>query len=322
MGFNFTAQASWSTLRIARLCMVVLGNAPDNGRHRTAFRLNVHHPRLYFTAADSPTTPPCATSGVHAQIWANLAKSADWCAQQVPRSEWIPTIENDPQFENLYDRFYAAMHDAAIVEHLAFTSSLSDPEHDPYFDAARKWLLATAKVWKNESHNKPDASKAYAVLRVVKVLAVGYDVLFDRLTDAERQEVRNTMTAIGDPYYTFFQDPTTAGEGYNKHHGSVDAAPFGVAALAILGEVEQAQAWLDLATKKHVDYLLPYGATPSGTNDQSSNFWASTLHYRIFFCEPLRRVTGRDLFAEFPLPCPVVSRWRPSRLASRARRVQ
>ncbi len=168
----------------------------------------------------------------------------------------------------------------------------------------RKWLLATAKVWKNEAHNKPDASKAYAVLRVMKALAVGYDVLFARLTDGERHEVRDTLTAVCDPYYTFFQEPMTAGAGYNKHHGSVDAAPFGVAALAVLGEVHQAAAWLDLAIKKHVDYLLPHALTPSGTNDQSSNFWASTVQYRIFFCDALRRTTGRDLFSEFPRALP------------------
>jgi hypothetical protein len=262
--------------------------------------LDAHHPRLYFTTADLPKLRDLRTSGVHEKIWANLIKSADWCAQQTPRTEWIPTAEKDPQFENMYDRFYAAMHDAAIVEHLAFTSVLSDPDKDHYFDAARKWLLATTKVWKNESHNKPDASKAYAVLRVAKALAIGYDVLFNRLAESERKDVRGTLTAICEPYFTFFQEPTTAGAGYNKHHGSVDAAPFGVAALAVLGEVDQAQAWLDLAIKKHTDYLLPSALTPSGTNDQSSNFWASTLQYRVFFCDPLKRVTGRDLFAEFP----------------------
>jgi len=50
--------------------------------------------------------------------------------------------------------------------------------------------------------------------------------------------------------------------------------------------------------------LLPHGLTPSGTNDQSSNFWASTLHYRIFFLDALRRVTGRDLLREFPRALP------------------
>ena len=66
----------------------------------------------------------------------------------------------------------------------------------------------------------------------------------------------------------------------------------------------EASAWLDLAIKKHVDYLLPDALTPSGTSDQSSNFWASTLQYRIFFCDPLRRVTGRNLLAEFPRALP------------------
>jgi hypothetical protein len=265
---------------------------------------NLEHPRLYFAAAELPPLRALQSTNVHARIWSNLTASADWCAQQVPRTEWIPTLENDPQFENLYDRFYAAMHDAAIVEHLAFAAALSKPDDNRYAEASRTWLLATAKTWKNESHNKPDASKAYAVLRVFKAIAVGYDLLYDRLSELQRIEVRDSLIAIGRPYYAFLQEPTTAGEGYNKHHGSVDAAPFGVGALALLGDAEEAAAWVDVATKKHVDYLLPHALTPSGTNDQSSNFWASTLQYRIFFCEALRRVTGRDLFAEFPNALP------------------
>src|SRR5215213_3401014 len=302
MQANRHCRLSYSPLRRTQVVLALL--AASHLSVAAEPTLEVHHPRLYFTAADLPKLRELQSSGTHAKIWANMLNSADWCAKQTPRTEWIPAADKDPQFENLYDRFYAAMHDAAIVEHLAFTSALSNPTDDRYLDAARNWLLATAKTWKNEAHNKPDASKAYAVLRVVKALAVGYDVLFDRLTEPQRKGVRDTIVSICDPYYSFFQAATTAGAGYNKHHGSVDAAPFGVAALAVLGEVNQAQSWLDLAVKKHVDYLLPYALTPSGTNDQSSNFWASTLQYRIFFCEPLKRVTGRDLFAEFPRALP------------------
>jgi hypothetical protein len=258
------------------------------------------HPRLYFTSADLRRLRSLHAKGIHARIWANLTRSADWCLRQSPRTEWIPTIAPDPIFENLYDRFYAAMHDMAIIEHLAFASILSDPEHDPYFEAARRWALSGARVWKHEAENKADASKAYAVLRIMKALAVAYDLLYDRLTDAERKEIREALVAVAHEYYVFFADPVAAGAGYNKHHGSVDAAPLGVIALALLGEVPEAQAWLDRMVEKHVNYLLPYALTPSGTNDQSSNFWASTLQYRIFFLDALRRVTGRDLFAEFP----------------------
>jgi len=49
---------------------------------------------------------------------------------------------------------------------------------------------------------------------------------------------------------------------------------------------------------------LLHALTPSGTSDQTSNFWASTLQYRIFFLDALRRCTGRDLFAEFPRSMP------------------
>src|SRR3954471_14860347 len=74
---------------------------------------SLQHPRLYFTAADlQQLRAKRKTSEAAARVWANLTKSADWCAKQKPRDEWIPTLEKDPQFENLYDRFYAAMHDA------------------------------------------------------------------------------------------------------------------------------------------------------------------------------------------------------------------
>ncbi len=262
------------------------------------------HPRLYFVSEDSPRLRAQRTVGRHARIWANLKMSADWCVAQTPRDEWIPTISPDPIFENLYDRFYAAMHDSAIVEHLAFASILSDPDQDPYFKSARGWTLAVARVWKNEATNRPDASKAYAVLRVMKALAVAYDLLHDRLSGEERSAIRETLVAVGKEYFVFFADPTVAGKDYNKHHGSVDAAPFGVVALALLGEVPEADAWLDRMIQKHVDYLLPHALTPSGTSDQSSNFWASTLQYRIFFMDALRRVTGRDLFKEFPHSLP------------------
>ncbi len=264
----------------------------------------VGHPRLYFTLDDAQSIAATRNTAPREAIWKNLVASANWCRDQTPRKEWIPTLADDPQFENLYDRFYAAMHDAAIIETLAFASALHFEDNDPYAASAKQWLLAAADVWAREAENPPDASKAYAVLRIVKSLAVSYDLLYDRLSEAERTRVRTAVTPILQAYFQFFQDPSVAGAGYNKHHGSVDAAPLGVAALALLGDVPEADDWLEMAVEKHTGYLLEEALTPSGTNDQSSNFWASTMMHRIQFMDALRRVTGRDLFAEFPRSMP------------------
>src|SRR3954469_25199326 len=66
------------------------------------------HPRLYFTAAELTALRADHDKPPRNRIWKNLLKSAEWCRRQQPRTEWIPTKPDDPQFENLYDRFYAA----------------------------------------------------------------------------------------------------------------------------------------------------------------------------------------------------------------------
>ncbi len=252
------------------------------------------HPRLYFTAEDLPRLRKLRTQGVHARIFKNLIASADWCLTREPRTEWIAPRTPDPIYENLYDRFYGMMHDMAVMEHLAFAYAYSGDVR--YRDGARRWTLACCRVWKREADGKVDASKAYAVTRLLKGLAVCYDILYHVLGEEERKELRETMVGVGREYYVYFQNPAIAGPGHNKHHGSVEAGSFGVLALALLGEVPEAKDWLELMVAKHTGYLLAQGLTASGTQEQSSNYWASTMHYRIFFMDALRRVTGRDLF--------------------------
>jgi len=260
--------------------------------------LTVEHPRLYFTADDLSRLRALRTQGAHALMWQNLAASADWCLTQQPRQEWIAPVAPDPIYLNLYDRFYAMMHDMAIMEHLAFAYAYSGDAR--YFEGARRWTLACGRIWQREAEGEADASKAYAVMRLLKGLAVSYDLICGELPPAERGEVREIMIRIAGKYYHWYLDnPGMAGPAQDEHHGSVEASSFGIAALALLGEVPEAQDWLDLAIAKHTDYLLPQALTPSGTQEQTSNFWASTMQYRLFFLDALRRVTGRDLFGEY-----------------------
>lgn len=217
---------------------------------------------------------------------------------QTPRSEYIAPATDDPKYENLYDRFYAMMKDMAITEHLAFAYALSGEE--TYGEAARAWTLGSCRSWKPDAEAAPDGGKAYAVMRLLKGVAVSYDLAFDRFSEEEREEIRGMLVATSRNYFQkYFTTPSIAAPTFHTHHAVVEFSSFGVVALALLGEATEAGEWLDFTVKKFTDHLLPTGLAEDGAQVEGATFWASTMHYRLFFMDALRRVTGHDLFKEF-----------------------
>jgi hypothetical protein len=256
------------------------------------------HPRLYFTAAELAALQAARGEGFRAAIWANLMQSADWCLTRPLRKQWIAPVTPDPIYANLHDRFYAMMHDMAVMEHLAFAWSYGGDER--HGKAAVDWALACCRVWRQEASGQPDGGRAYAVTRLLKGLAVAYDLLYDRLSPAEREELRTAITSIGQAYYDGYSlTPAISGPGFHTHHAIVEYASFGVAALAVLGEHPQAQSWLVASVTKFREHLLPMGIAADGAQVEGATFWASTMQYRLSFMDALRRVTGEDLFTPF-----------------------
>jgi hypothetical protein len=259
---------------------------------------NFSHPRLYFTQQELTDLKKLRREPPHAKIYKNLIESADWCLTKTQRAGWIAPVSPDPIYENLYDRFYAIMGDLAITEHLSFAYALSGKEQ--YGNAARQWVLASCRAWKREADGQPDGGKAYAVSRLLKGVAVGYDVVYDRFTDEERKEIRETLAGIANLYFEkYFKTSTISGPGFHTHHAIVEWGSFGVAALALLGEEPKARTWLDATVKKFEEHLLPTGLAPDGAQTEGGTFWASTMQSRIFFLDALRRVTGRNFFKQF-----------------------
>ncbi|MCX5660868.1 MAG: DUF4962 domain-containing protein [Planctomycetota bacterium] len=268
------------------------------------------HPRLFFTPREQARLRALRDVGGHKRIWANIKASADWCLTLGVREKWIAPITPDPIYENLYERFYGMMRDMAVAEHLAFAYALAPdgPDRDRYFDGAKRWALALARVWIREADGAADASKAYAATRVLKGMAIAYDLTYDRLTEPERKELREALVTVGRKYFDFFKDPNTHfGGEYEPHHGSVEAASMGLVALALAHDAPEADAWVDFFVERHVNWLFPHALTPSGTHNQTSNFWISIMQYRMAFMDAMRRVRGRDLFSEFEKQMPLTT---------------
>ena len=254
------------------------------------------HPRLFMTPADLPRLRSARFQPSRAPIWENLRAAAKVAAARPLRSNWIAPAADDPIYANLYERFYAMMADMAVIEHLAFVAVLGD-EPD-MVDAARGHLLATARAWAPEVEVQPDYGTAYAVTRLMKGLAVGYDFLYNRLDDAERGELRSFIVRLADRYVSgWFRQPEVLGPGAHTHHAHVEWGSLGITALALLGDVPASGDWLGLALTKFDQDLLPHGLAPDGAQVEGSSFWASTMQYRLMFMDAVRRVTGVDLFA-------------------------
>ncbi|MAE61029.1 MAG: hypothetical protein CMJ49_06700 [Planctomycetaceae bacterium] len=237
------------------------------------------------------------------RIWSNLIDSAQWCLTQPLREAWIAPLpeDQDPIYERLYDRFYAIMH-----------------------DAARQWALTSARVWGREADGEPDDAKTYAVCRLIKALAVAHDLLSEHFTGVERDQVQSTLTALCRHYFRgYFTTAPVQDESFCAHHAIVEWAGFGVAALSLLGDVTDADDWLDASIRKFEHHLLPLGIADDGAQTEGTTFWASTMQYRLFFMDALRRVTGHDLFGRFAdqmsgrfaMAC-VTSEHRPGRMES------
>jgi len=255
------------------------------------------HPRLYFTGEDLPGLRALRGGGLHGRIWDRVRASADWCLSQRPRRKGIEVKAPDPIYENLYDRFYAIMHDVAIIEHLSLAHAIGGEER--HGAGARRWLVSSARTWEFEAFSPPDASKAYAVSRLLKGLAVGYDAIHGLLSDGERKEVLNALSGIAGNYWEgYFSTPQAADWHEAAHHHIVEWGSFGVAALSMLGDFPDADRWVDATVDKFEDQLLPRGLAGDGAQTEGRTFWASTMQYRIWFMEALRRVTGVDLLGK------------------------
>lgn len=259
--------------------------------------LESSHPRLFFNSSELAELRAKRQRGLHGQVWRNIEIDADWCLSRPHRTEWIAPVADDPIYENLYDRFYGMMHDMGIAEHLAFAAAFGqEPRH---LAGAREWARSLAKVWTREAEGAADTNKAYAATRVLKGMAVAYDVLHPLLDDADRALLRDSIAAILSKYVAFFSAMGDSLYSHEPHHASVEAASLTLAALAIVGEVEGSEHWLDFCVRWHTRHLFENSMTPSGTHNQTSNFYISIMQYRIAVMDAVRRVTGRDLFKEF-----------------------
>lgn len=145
------------------------------------------HPKLFFGGADIAALRVKA-KGEGRELWAATLKGIQTLRRPVP----------DPKDEDLYKSGLDNRKSASITQYgLAFQISQTSlayviEQDERYLKAAKEWTLAACEmpIW-GYTYNKPNVDLPPAHL--LYAVAFAYDVLYNKLTVAEKETIRNKL---------------------------------------------------------------------------------------------------------------------------------
>ncbi|MFO0959703.1 MAG: DUF4962 domain-containing protein [Isosphaeraceae bacterium] len=245
-------ESNWSVARrVVVPAEAVAFPMPTRAEQRE--RVPAEHPRLFLRPEDLPGIRRAAAEGPAANAFAELRKRADALLKAEPTPEpthrgsardkddaeavkyWWP---NRTQTERACEE----------AELLAFVALVTGEAK--YGEAARRWVLHLAS-WDPDGPTN-FALNCEAAKPLLYRLPRAYDWAYAYLNEADREAVRKVMARrIADAWKS---GEVQNGVGhlnrpYNSHGNRV-WHKIGEAAIAFLGEVPEAETWLDYAVNK------------------------------------------------------------------------
>jgi TolB-like protein len=151
---------------------------------------------------------------------------------------------------------------------------------------ALNWMKSASAVmsWPGEGELE-SAQETHA-------LAVGYDLLYGAAPPQVRAAALAALKRHAGALYEKARKPTSWAAAWESFRGVEGYSALGVAALAVLDDAPEAQAWLDLARERLqavAGHLSPDGAAHEGPNANTRTLW-----WMVHFADALERVTGSD----------------------------
>lgn len=123
-------------------------------------------------------------------------------------------------------------------------------------------------------------------------IALGYDWMYNFLTDSERQEVRQWLATVNTDFASYLQTETFGFGGLPSQHNynwvPFITGAFGISALAIESEPGYKDEWYDKAKSSMMDYL-EYGIGPGGSPTEGLHYLAYGMSQGIFFYDAMSR---------------------------------
>ena len=168
-----------------------------------------------------------------------------------------------------------------------------------YLEAARRWMLTLAS-WDprgSTSHGvkQPNGGEGNdeASMPILERMAMAWDWAGDQLRPEERVKVLAAMTERGNQVLEVLRQQDFHSRPYSNHEGRV-LAFLGLAGLSFLGDIPEAEKWLDYVVRSYLTSYPPWGSDHGGWA-QGISYWSLYNYYHTTFIEALRSVTETDI---------------------------
>jgi len=187
---------------------------------------------------------------------------------------------------------------SAHVARLALAYRLTG--NPKYLAGARRWMLTLAS-WDPRgctSHKvrQPNGSEGNdeAAMPILDRMALAWDWVGSELTADEKAKVLAAMTERGNQVLAVLHQQDFLTHPFSNHEGRV-LAFLGNAGLSFLGDIPDAQKWLDYVLRCYLTSYPGWGGDEGGWA-QGVGYWSAYVYFLTSFAEGLRGVTDVDLY--------------------------
>lgn len=254
-------------------------------------------PRIFLAGSRQREIKAAVAAG-NVKWWKFFIESADAALAEQLYPE--PAGYSSRQFSVVeWRRMYLpAKIGSAHVARTALAYRLTD---DPkYLEAARRWMVNIAG-WNPKGSTsfrlkQPNGSdgNTEAAMPILDRMALGWDWVGDQLTPEERRKVIAAMTVRGNDTLNTFKQQDFHSHPFSNHEGRL-LAFLGNAGLAFLGDIPEAEQWLDYVIRCYLTSYPGWGGDEGGWA-QGMGYWSAYVYYLTTFGEALRGATDVDLF--------------------------
>ena len=162
-----------------------------------------------------------------------------------------------------------------------------------YLQAAKKFMDAAVSydIW-GYANNKPNVDLAAGHL--LYGLGLGYDLLYNELSESERIRYRDKLTKQARLLADYFKPKSGRTFAYSQNHTFIPIAGLGVAAYALYGETPEAAEWAKLARAIFDRVLDTY--SEDGYYYEGFEYWIFSTPWLIHYLDAHAHATGEDLY--------------------------